>query len=150
MTSVVERISSSSDLDRVLEIEEASFVNPTTREWYESELQRPDVCFIFALRTAEHPVAAFCAFWKVVDQIHINNLAVRPELRGRGLGAASPGRRARRSGKAWRAARDTRSPPLECRGAALVRTRRIRARRRAYQLLHEPYRGRLDPVAVGW
>jgi [ribosomal protein S18]-alanine N-acetyltransferase len=87
MSGVVERISSSTDLDGVLEIEEASFVNPTTRDWYESELQRPDVCFIFALRTAEHPVAAFCAFWKVVDQIHINNLAVRPELRGRGFGA---------------------------------------------------------------
>jgi len=86
MSHVVERISSSADLDGVIEIEEASFVNPTTRDWYESELQRPDVCFIFALRTAEHPVAAFCAFWKVVDQIHINNLAVRPELRGRGLG----------------------------------------------------------------
>ena len=25
----------------------ASFNNPTTREWYESELQRPDVCFVY-------------------------------------------------------------------------------------------------------
>ena len=87
MSGVVERISSPADLDGVLEIEEASFVNPTTRDWYESELQRPDVCFLFALRTPEYPVAGFCAFWKVVDQIHINNLAVRPELRGHGLGA---------------------------------------------------------------
>ena len=84
---IVERIASAADLDEVLEIEEASFVNPTTREWYESELRRPDVCFIFALRTTEHRVAAFCAFWKVLDQIHINNLAVRPALRGRGFGA---------------------------------------------------------------
>jgi hypothetical protein len=38
MSVVVERISSPSDLDGVLEIEEASFVNPTTRDWYESEL----------------------------------------------------------------------------------------------------------------
>ena len=87
MIPVVERISSPADLDQVLAIEEASFVNPTTREWYESELQRPDVCYIYALRTAEDRVAAFCAFWKVLDQIHINNLAVRPERRGRGLGA---------------------------------------------------------------
>ena len=86
MNGLVERISSPADLAAILEIEEASFVNPTTRDWYESELQRPDVCFIFALRTPQHPVAGFCAFWKVVDQIHINNLAVRPELRGRGLG----------------------------------------------------------------
>ena len=83
---MIERINSPADLDGVLAIEDASFNNPTTREWYERELERPDVCFIYVLRTAEQPVAAFCAFWLVADQVHINNLAVRPELRGRGLG----------------------------------------------------------------
>jgi ribosomal-protein-alanine N-acetyltransferase len=82
----LERISTPADLDAVLAIEEASFNNPTTREWYERELKRPEVCFIYVLRTPDHPVAGFCAFWLVVDQAHINNLAVRPELRGRGLG----------------------------------------------------------------
>lgn len=82
---IVERLSSTEDLDGVLAIEEASFNNPTTREWYEAELQRPEVCYVYVLRTPECPVAAFCAFWRVVDQIHINNLAVRPELRGQGL-----------------------------------------------------------------
>ena len=86
MIGAVERVTSAADLDGVLEIEEQSFFRPTTRDWYESELQRPDVCFIFVVRTPEHRVAGFCAFWKVVDQVHINNLAVRPELRGRGLG----------------------------------------------------------------
>lgn len=85
-TAVVERLTSLQDLDGVLAIEDASFNNPTTREWYEREMERPDVCFIYVLRTPEQPVAAFCAFWLVVDQAHINNLAVRPELRGRGLG----------------------------------------------------------------
>jgi ribosomal-protein-alanine N-acetyltransferase len=75
------------DLDGVLEIEEASFNNPTTREWYERELERPAVCFIYVLRTPESPTAAFCAFWRVADQAHINNLAVRPELRRHGLGS---------------------------------------------------------------
>ena len=83
---VIDRVSSKEDLDGVLAIEDASFNNPTTREWYEAELKRPEVCFIYVLRTAEYPVAAFCAFWLIVDQAHINNLAVRPELRGRGLG----------------------------------------------------------------
>lgn len=86
MSNTVERLASKEDLDAVLAIEDASFNNPTTREWYDEELKRPEVCFVFVLRTAEHPVAAFCAFWLVVDQAHINNLAVRPELRGRGLG----------------------------------------------------------------
>lgn len=84
--TIVERIATPEDLDGVLAIEEASFNNPTGRDWYEAELNRPEVCFIYVLRTPDCPVAAFCAFWLIVDQAHINNLAVRPELRGRGLG----------------------------------------------------------------
>jgi [ribosomal protein S18]-alanine N-acetyltransferase len=87
MNITVERVSASDGLDAVLEIEQTSFNNPTSRDWYESELQRPDVCFIYVLRVDGGAVAGFCAFWKVVDQIHINNLAIRPELRRGGLGA---------------------------------------------------------------
>ena len=85
--SRIERITGAADLDAILEIEQVSFNNPTTQEWYERELQRPEVCFIYVLRTPESPTAAFCAFWRVADQAHINNLAVRPELRRRGLGS---------------------------------------------------------------
>jgi ribosomal-protein-alanine N-acetyltransferase len=87
VTPIIERASSDADLDGVLAIEDASFNNPTSRAWYEAELKRPDVCFIYVLRIPSHPVAAFCAFWLVADQVHINNLAVWPELRGGGLGA---------------------------------------------------------------
>jgi len=86
VNTVFERLASTEDLDAVLALEDASFNNPTSREWYEGELKRPDVCFIYVLRTPEYRVAAFCALWLVVDQVHINNLAVLPELRGRGLG----------------------------------------------------------------
>jgi ribosomal-protein-alanine N-acetyltransferase len=83
---VVERLRNAADLDAVLEIEQASFNNPTTREWYETELQRPDVCYVYVLRLAPMAaVAGFCAFWRVIDQIHINNLAIHPDFRGRGL-----------------------------------------------------------------
>jgi ribosomal-protein-alanine N-acetyltransferase len=83
---IVERIRTAADLDAVLAIEQASFNNPTTREWYETELRRPEVCFVYAIRTADSPVAGFCAFWRVIDQIHINNLAIHPHYRRRGLG----------------------------------------------------------------
>ena len=86
MSWLVERSSGPADLDGVISIENASFNNPTTREWYENELMRPEVCFVYVIRTPEVPVAGFCAFWKVVDQIHINNLAIHPDFRGRGLG----------------------------------------------------------------
>ena len=85
MSFVIERLQSDADLDAVLEVEQASFNNPTTREWYVSELQRPEVCYVYVIRTADCPVAGFCAFWKVLDQIHINNLAIRPGFRQRGL-----------------------------------------------------------------
>lgn len=83
---VVERIGTTADLEAILEIEHASFNSPTTREWYESELQRVDVCFVYVIRTTDRAVAGFCAFWKIIDQIHINNLAIHPGLRQRGLG----------------------------------------------------------------
>ena len=87
MNVIVERITSPADLDGVVALENASFNNPTPRGWYEKELERPDVCFVYVLRTEGHPVAGFCAFWLVAEQVHINNLAILPELRCRGLGS---------------------------------------------------------------
>lgn len=86
MTDAVIERGTSHDLDGVLEIEHASFNNPTTREWYEGELGRPEVCFIYVLRLPERAVAGFCTFWRVADQIHINNFAIHPNYRGQGLG----------------------------------------------------------------
>jgi ribosomal-protein-alanine N-acetyltransferase len=83
---VVERLDPSEDLDAVLEIERASFANPWTREMFEHELGHAEVSHTFVIRTQEMPVAGFCVFWVVFDEIHVNNLAVRPEARRMGLG----------------------------------------------------------------
>jgi ribosomal-protein-alanine N-acetyltransferase len=82
----VEVIAAGVDLDAVVAIESASFSNPTTREWYEAELKWPDVCKVYVVRTADNPVAGFVAFWRVLDEMHINNMAIHPGWRGRGLG----------------------------------------------------------------
>jgi ribosomal-protein-alanine N-acetyltransferase len=74
------------DLDEVLEIEEASFTNPWTRPMFEQELLNPGVSHLYVLRTGDWHVAAFCMGWIVADELHINNLAVRPECRGMGVG----------------------------------------------------------------
>jgi ribosomal-protein-alanine N-acetyltransferase len=86
MTGVVAPLAGSSDLDGVVAIEDASFNNPTPRSWYEAELARPDVCHVYVLRLPEMPVAGFAAFWRIADEMHINNLAVHPAWRRRGLG----------------------------------------------------------------
>ena len=46
------------------------------------------MCHILVVRPADRPVVGFCAFWLVVDEIHVNNIAILPELRGRGMGTA--------------------------------------------------------------
>lgn len=84
----IEPLVGEEDLKGVLEVESESFANPWTREMYDSELRNPDVCHIYVARISGCQVAGFCAFWLVVDQMHVNNLAVRPSYRGRGLGSA--------------------------------------------------------------
>lgn len=84
----IDRLESDADLDGILVVESESFTNPWTREMYAWELQNRAVCHIFVVRTPDRPVIGFCAFWLVVDEIHINNVAVLPDLRGRGIGTS--------------------------------------------------------------
>ena len=84
----IDPLEGDADLDGVLSVEAESFTNPWTREMYAWELQNRSVCHVYVVRTPDCPVAGFCAFWLVFDEIHINNVAVRPQFRGRGIGTA--------------------------------------------------------------
>ena len=84
----IETLDGENDLEGVLEVESESFTNPWTREMYAWELQNRSVCHILVVRTSECTVAGFCAFWLVFDEIHINNVAIRPRYRGHGIGTA--------------------------------------------------------------
>ena len=84
----IEPLEGEVDLDGVLAVEAESFTNPWTREMYAWELQNRSVCHVYVVRTPDCRVAGFCAFWLVFDEIHINNVAVRPQFRGRGIGTA--------------------------------------------------------------
>jgi ribosomal-protein-alanine N-acetyltransferase len=88
MDWIIEPLTAVSDLDAVLAIEEASFTNPWTRPMYMAELANPDVSFCFLARNAARDVVGFCSFWRVVDELHINNLAVLPENRRTGAATA--------------------------------------------------------------
>lgn len=88
MALVIEPVKSLEQIDAVLAIEEASFTNPWTREMYLAELENPGVSFCFlANDAAGHPIG-FCSFWRVLDELHINNLAVVPERRRTGVASA--------------------------------------------------------------
>jgi GNAT superfamily N-acetyltransferase len=51
----------------------------------EREIRHSDVTRVHVLRLPDHRVAAFCASWLVCDELHVNTIAVHPNLRRRGL-----------------------------------------------------------------
>ena len=88
MSISIEQLTSPSQIDDVIAIEEASFTNPWTRQMYLAELERPGLSFCYLARNPDHQVVGFCSFWRVVDELHINNLAVVPEQRRAGIATA--------------------------------------------------------------
>lgn len=75
------------DIDDVLALEEVAFTNPWTRAMYLAELENRGVSYCFLARDSARRPAGFCSFWRVLDELHINNLAVLPELRRTGIGS---------------------------------------------------------------
>src|SRR4051812_6441724 len=88
MAVEIEPVTTVEGIDEVLAIEEASFTNPWTREMYLSELKNPGVSFCFLARDETGRSAGFCSFWRVLDELHINNLAVHPDARRAGVASA--------------------------------------------------------------
>jgi ribosomal-protein-alanine N-acetyltransferase len=85
---IIEPLQGPEDLDRVLDVDAVSFTRPWTRAMYESDFLNRSTSRLYVLRTSAQKVAGYCAAWFVLDEIHVNNIAVRPELRGRGFGSA--------------------------------------------------------------
>ena len=82
---LVEQLKGAADLDGVIAVDDVSFERPWTRAMYEADLENPSVTRIYVIRTAESPVAGYCAAWLLAPELHINNVAIRPECRRRGL-----------------------------------------------------------------
>jgi ribosomal-protein-alanine N-acetyltransferase len=85
---IIEPLTSASEIEDVLAIEQASFTNPWTRDMYLAELENEGVSYCYLARTVDGRVAAFCSFWRVLDELHINNLAVMPGDRRGGAATA--------------------------------------------------------------
>jgi len=85
-TPLVEALSGEEDLAGVMEVDRSSFATPWSREMYDTELQNSGISFIVVLRTPECRVAGYCSYRLVVDEVHINNVAVRAECRSKGFG----------------------------------------------------------------
>ena len=84
----IEAVTTEAQIDDVLVIEEAAFTSPWTRAMYLAELENHGVSFCFLARDDDGRAVGFCSVWRVADELHINNLAVLPEVRRRGIGSA--------------------------------------------------------------
>ena len=82
---IVERVTSGRDLDDVAALEAICFTNPWTREMLEREVRQSEVARVYVLRDNDGGVAAFCTCWLIVDELHINTIAVEPAKRRAGL-----------------------------------------------------------------
>ena len=88
MTWTIVPMNRPDQIDAVLAIEERAFTNPWTREMYLAELDNKAVSFCFLATDPNGQAVGFCSFWRVVDELHINNLAVLPEFRRAGVASA--------------------------------------------------------------
>ena len=142
----IEPLADDQDLEGVIEVEAESFTNPWTHAMYAWELQNRSVCHILVARNEECRVAGFCAFWLAFDEMHINNMALRPRFRGAGHrhGASAPRDRGREG--PWGKAGHARGQGVERPGTEIVRTAGVLCRRYAPELLHESSGGRSNPV----
>jgi [ribosomal protein S18]-alanine N-acetyltransferase len=76
------------DLDEVLAIERASFTMPWSRGAFLYELQQNRVARCWVARAAEGDVVGYLCLWEVADEVHVTNVAVRPDARRQGAASA--------------------------------------------------------------
>ena len=104
------------DLLEVVALEEMCNLSPWGWNAYHAELQSVTNSLMLVARVAnstgeaEHPIVGFIVARELADEIHINNVAVKPEFRGRGIG-----RMLMKAALTWGHERDARQAILEVR-----------------------------------
>ncbi len=74
------------DLDAVLRIEAETFPIPWSRSSFESEIRAEGRQARCRVLVAAGVIAAYLVAWFIVDEVHLANIAVSKEHRGRGFG----------------------------------------------------------------
>ena len=81
----IELVGVHDDIEEILALETAVFTNPWPREMLARELADSPVTRLYALRDPAGRLVGFCLCWVVLDELHVNTIAVAPELRRQGL-----------------------------------------------------------------
>jgi [ribosomal protein S18]-alanine N-acetyltransferase len=94
------------DIDQIVAIERDSFPTPWSANIFRSEITSPISRMLVARvdRDAEGRVAGYLVYWRVVDETHLHNIAVRRDMRRQGIASQLLGeavRCSRSEGARW-------------------------------------------------
>ncbi|MGZ7046052.1 MAG: ribosomal protein S18-alanine N-acetyltransferase [Candidatus Aminicenantales bacterium] len=77
------------DLPAVRTIEALSFSNPWSDSTFLGEIQNTPVSFpLVVVRKPLDKVIGYIIFWQIREDVQVNNIAVHPDFRGKGIGEA--------------------------------------------------------------
>jgi ribosomal-protein-alanine N-acetyltransferase len=74
------------DLEAVWAIEQASFSYPWTRAMFQEELAKIPATLFVLREVPGKRVLGYSCFWTLSGELQLVNIAVHPDLRGKGLG----------------------------------------------------------------
>jgi len=78
------------DLPAVRGIEALSFSNPWSDATFLGEIQNKGISFpMIIVRPEDGRVIGYIIYWQIRDEVQINNVAVHPDFRGKGIGEAA-------------------------------------------------------------
>jgi ribosomal-protein-alanine N-acetyltransferase len=72
------------DLSEIAALQARTFTNPWSAESLQWELANTDVARLYVMRR-QRAVVGYCACWVILDELHINSLAIDPDHRRRGF-----------------------------------------------------------------
>lgn len=75
------------DLDDIMSVEVRSFTTPWSRDAMAQEIDRGDWSRVM-VSVMHGELVGFMVYWIVVNELHLLNLAVRPDCRRQGIGRA--------------------------------------------------------------
>lgn len=84
---IIIREMTTSDIEQVLEIEKESFTTPWSEEAFRTEIEE-NVLAVYIVAEYEGKIAGYGGFWRILDEAHITNIAVKASIRGKGIGDA--------------------------------------------------------------
>lgn len=75
-------------LASVCEVEQLCFPTPWNAHMFQEELENNPLCRYLVLLDRQNPacVVGYAGYWKILDEGHITNVAVRPQWQGKGAG----------------------------------------------------------------